>query len=83
MRSTEIEINAIQFQSLGIDFSKIKENKGKRELTNSINEFLGNKKESNDQILLFLPYIQEQFLNSSIKDDLLFNINDQFSIMLN
>lgn len=48
MRSTEIEINAIQFQSLGIDFSKIRENKGKRELTNSINEFLGNKKESND-----------------------------------
>lgn len=48
MRSTEIEINAIQFQSLGIDFSKIKENKGKRELTNSINEFLSNKKESNE-----------------------------------
>lgn len=46
MRTTEIEINAIQFQSLGIDFSKIKENKGKRELQNSINDFIGNKKES-------------------------------------
>ena len=44
MRTTEIEINAIQFQSLGIDFSKIKENKGKRELQNSISDFIGNKK---------------------------------------
>lgn len=40
MNTTEIEINSLQFQSLGIDLSNVKEHKGKRELNNTIAEFI-------------------------------------------
>lgn len=40
MRTIEIEINSLQFQSLGIDLSKVKEHEGKRELNNTITDFI-------------------------------------------
>ncbi len=40
MNTTEIEINSIQFKSLGIDLSKVKKHEGKRDLNNEITNFL-------------------------------------------
>lgn len=40
MNTTEIEINTLQFKSMGIDLSKVKKHDKKRDLNNSITEFL-------------------------------------------
>ena len=40
MNTTEIEINSLQFQSLGIDLSKVTKHNGKRELHKTINNYI-------------------------------------------
>ena len=40
MNTTEIEINSLQFKSMGIDLSKVKKHSKKRDLNVSITEFL-------------------------------------------
>lgn len=44
MNATEIEINKLQFDSLGIDLSKVIKCKTKRELNNALTKFLENEK---------------------------------------
>lgn len=40
MGTTEIEINKLQFQSLGVDLSKVINHESKRELNKTITKFL-------------------------------------------
>lgn len=40
MRTTEIEINPFQFQSLGIDLTNVKEHDKKRDLNITITDYL-------------------------------------------
>ena len=42
MTTTEIEINSLQFQSLGIDLSKVKQHNAKRDLNKTLNTFIEN-----------------------------------------
>lgn len=46
MSATEIEINKLQFDSLGIDLSKVKKHDSKRDLNKTITEFLGNEEKN-------------------------------------
>lgn len=45
MNSTEIEINSLQFKSMGIDLSKVKKHTSKRELNKEITKFIESCKE--------------------------------------
>lgn len=40
MNTTEIEINKLQFDSMGIDLTKVKKHKNKRELNVELTKFL-------------------------------------------
>ena len=42
MNVTEIEINQLQFKSMGIDLSNVKKHTSKRELNKTITKFLVN-----------------------------------------
>ena len=44
MSTTEIEINVLQFQSLGIDLSKVTKHDKKRDLNVTITEYIERKK---------------------------------------
>jgi hypothetical protein len=45
MNSVEVEINSLQYKSMGLDLSKVKKHEKKRDLNMTITEFLEKNKE--------------------------------------
>ena len=49
MNTIDFEINTLQFQSLGLDLSKVKKHERKRDLNKTITDFIESFEENNDK----------------------------------